>query len=168
MAAIRTVKKELEEDGLNLSIAKTGILINQRKLKERLQPLLTEDHPKIVDVMRDLGIDSAGARLGRVQAFRKRQQKGNKKKINLNNLRITKSRPQNAWTVMRERENGKATAYLEEGKWEYEELDRWTKHGHQPAHHLAISLHDPWPAIKETLQRDAKIRRLQRIASWKA
>ena len=104
MAAIRTVKKELEEDGLNLSIAKTGILINQRKLKERLQPLLTEDHPKIVDVMRDLGIDSAGARLGRVQAFRKRQQKGNKKKINLNNLRITKSRPQNAWTVMRERE----------------------------------------------------------------
>ena len=90
VAALRTLRQELSNDGLQLSIKKTGILINTRRLKEHLQPLLTENDPKIVDVMRDLGIDSAGGRLRRVQTFRKRHQKGQKKKVKLDGLKSLK------------------------------------------------------------------------------
>ena len=87
---------------------------------------------------------------------------------------------QNAWKATRERLD-KAThtwqvvygpmaalqAYLEEGQWNFEDMERWVKRGDQPAHHMQIHIHDPWPAIKETLMRDARIRRLQRIARYR-
>ena len=90
--ALRTLKAELEEDGLRLSIAKTGILINHKHLKESLKPLLTINDPKIVEVMRDLGVDSAGGRLRRIKTFKKRHQKGQKKKTKMDRLKIPEAK----------------------------------------------------------------------------
>ena len=90
LAGIRDLKKYLEEDGLLLSVEKTGIIVSHRNVKEEVNLLRQEGDPKVVDAMRDLGCDSAGGRLRRIATLKSRQKKAAKKSFKLEQLKIPK------------------------------------------------------------------------------
>ena len=75
-----------------ISAAKTGFLFNQKELEKELQKHLTEEDPPIVDVMRDLGCETAVGRLRRIKVTRARQAMAKKKQKKMQTLRIPHER----------------------------------------------------------------------------
>ena len=86
--AFKFLRAELQADNLLISKEKTGFLINNKALKPELEKRLTQDDPKVVDAMRDLGCDSAASRLRRVKVVQKRTKQGQKKQGKLIKLKV--------------------------------------------------------------------------------
>ena len=74
----------LERAGLEISINKTGYLVSSAEARRCLLTHRTEEE----DLMKDLGLDSSGARRRRITTVKKRNLKGKKRFQKMMQLRI--------------------------------------------------------------------------------
>ena len=88
VSAYRSLHKLLCEVGLSISIKKTGYLTSSVKVKKHVAKISRKGEPAVHDVMKDLGVDSSGARCRRIKAHRERQLKGNLRRRELKTLRV--------------------------------------------------------------------------------
>ena len=77
----------LEGAGLNISLNKTGYLASSAEVR-KCSMRRADDRPHVENLMKDLGLDSSGARRRRVAAIKKRLMKGKKRLRKMMQLRI--------------------------------------------------------------------------------
>ena len=92
MAGYEELKQGLESAGLKLSPSKTGFLSSTNECKRFINLHRTEDQPRAHDLLKDLGLDSSGARRRRIGTQQKRLIKGRRRHMKLTHLKL-RSRP---------------------------------------------------------------------------
>ena len=91
LAGYTSIEYLLEGAGLNLSLNKTGYLASSAAARKCL--LRSDGHPQVEDLMKDLGLDSSGARRRRVTTVKKSiMNQGNKRFQKMQQLGI-RNRP---------------------------------------------------------------------------
>ena len=68
----RTLRSLLHSEGLELNMSKTKFVVNNAKSRKALQSMCGQDMPAVADLVKDLGLDSAGAKRRRVTTALKR------------------------------------------------------------------------------------------------
>ena len=68
----RSLKRLLQEEGLELNMSKTKFVVNNAKSKKALKTLCGQGMPEVAELVKDLGLDSAGAKRRRVTTSLKR------------------------------------------------------------------------------------------------
>ena len=92
LAGYEELKRGLEHAGLKLSPTKTGYLTSTNECKRFINLHRREDQPKAHDLLKDLGLDSSGARRRRIGTQQKRLLKGRGRHMKLTHLKL-RSRP---------------------------------------------------------------------------
>ena len=92
LAGYEELKQGLESAGLKLSTSKTGFLSSTNECKRFINLHRTEDQPRAHDLLKDLGLDSSGARRRRIGTQQKRLTKGRRRHMKLTHLKL-RSRP---------------------------------------------------------------------------
>ena len=90
--AFRDLQNELADIELTMNVKKTGFVCStalvEKHLKEKLQP----HEPQPMQLMRDLGVDSQGARKRRIRQVQARFRRARARKAQLRKLRIPQAR----------------------------------------------------------------------------
>ena len=68
----RSLKGLLREEGLELNMSKTKFVVNNAKSKKALAAMCGQNMPEVAEMVKDLGLDSAGAKRRRVTTALKR------------------------------------------------------------------------------------------------
>ena len=68
----RTLRSLLHSEGLELNMSKTKFVVNNAKSRKALQSMCGQNMPAVADLVKDLGLDSAGAKRRRVTTALKR------------------------------------------------------------------------------------------------
>ena len=92
LAGYEELKQGLEAAGLTLSVSKTGFLTSSIECKKQLNLMRREDQPKAQDLLKDLGLDSSGARRRRIGTQQQRLLKGRGRQSKLLHFKL-RSRP---------------------------------------------------------------------------
>ena len=85
----RTVSAELGHAELQISTSKSAFVCTDRQTQARVQQLLREGEPPVLHLVKDLGVDSAGARRRRVASSNARLAKATGRSSKLTRLKIT-------------------------------------------------------------------------------
>ena len=86
--AFRVLKNLLHQHGFSLSPNKTGIIVSDSKIARAIKVVRDVDTPEVHQVLKDLGVDSAGARLRRIPTQRSRQRKAERRTKQVKALKI--------------------------------------------------------------------------------
>ena len=92
LAGYEELKKGLEQVGLKLSTTKTGFLTSTNECKRFINLHRREEQPRAHDLLKDLGLDSSGARRRRIGTQQQRLLKGRRRHMKLTHLKL-RSRP---------------------------------------------------------------------------
>ena len=92
LAGYEELKHGLEAAGLTLSVTKTGFLTSSIECKNQLNLLRREEQPKAQDLLKDLGLDSSGARRRRIGTQQQRLLKGRGRQSKMLHFKL-RSRP---------------------------------------------------------------------------
>ena len=85
----RTVSAELGHAELQISTSKSAFVCTDKQTQARVQQLLREGEPPVLHLVKDLGVDSAGARRRRVASSNARLTKATGRSSKLTRLKIT-------------------------------------------------------------------------------
>ncbi|CAE7709065.1 unnamed protein product, partial [Symbiodinium necroappetens] len=88
VALYRTISVELDNAELLISASKSAFVCTDRHTQHRLRQLLLPDDPPVLHLVKDLGVDSAGARRRRVATSNARISKASCRSGKLTRLRI--------------------------------------------------------------------------------
>ena len=68
----RTLRRLLQDEGLELNMGKTKFVVNKAKASKALRAMAGPNMPEVAELVKDLGLDSAGAKRRRVTTALKR------------------------------------------------------------------------------------------------
>ena len=68
----RSLKRLLHDEGLELNMGKTKFVVNNAKARKALRAMAGPNMPEVAELVKDLGLDSAGAKRRRITAALKR------------------------------------------------------------------------------------------------